>query len=217
MRKHTRSVPAVRRLLAVCAHPYDATFALGGVIAAFADAGTTVHIVCLTHGRHTDIEPRRRLDRARDLGRATRHLGAGDVTLLDHPPETLGATSIDELADEIVEAGADADALLTVDATGSGAHPDHVRAMRAANRAAIRLGSTLYAWTLRPPQPGQGHQVIVVDADRERQRAAIACHTGLPADDPLRSRWLQHQQPDERLVVLRTERVVSPIAARTKA
>lgn len=216
MRKHTKPVPEVRRLLAVCAHPYDATFALGGVIAAFADSGTSVHIVCLTHGRHTDPAPRRRLDRARDLGRAGRHIGAEDVTLLDHAPGTLMTANIDELAEEILDAGRDADALLTVDATGRDAHPDHVGTMRAAYRAAAKLGSTLYAWTLRAPQPGRAQQVLVVDADRERQRAAIACHTGLPADDPLRSRWLQHQQREERLIVLRTERVLSPVAARTE-
>lgn len=216
MTTHTKPVPAVRRLLAVCAHPYDATFALGGVIAAFADAGTSVHIVCLTHGRRTDPVPRRRLDRARDLGRAGRCIGAEDVTLLDHAPGTLVTASIHELADEIVDAGRDADALLTIDAIGPDAHPDHVRTMRAAHRAATKLGSTLYAWTLRAPQPGRGRQVFVVDVDRERQRAAIACHTGLPANDPLRSRWLHHQQRDERLVVLRTERILSPIVARTK-
>ncbi|MBB5788763.1 PIG-L deacetylase family protein [Jiangella mangrovi] len=214
MSNHTKPVPEVRRLLAVCAHPYDATFALGGVIAAFADAGTAVHIVCLTHGRRTDAVPRRRLDRARDLGRASRHIGAEDVTLLDHAPGTLMTASIDELAAEILDAGRDADALLAIDATGPDAHPDHVRTMRATYRAATRLGSTLYAWTLRAPQPTRGQQVLVVDADRERQRAAIACHTGLPADDPLRSRWLNHQQREERLIVLRTERVLSPVATR---
>lgn len=215
MNEHATPVPAVRRLLAVCAHPYDATFALGGVLAAFAGAGTKVRVVCLTHGRRSDPVPRRRLERARDLGRAGRHLGVEDIVLLDHAPGSLATTRIDQLADEIVSAGHDADALLTVDAVGSDAHPDHVRTMRAAYRAATRLGSTLYARTLRPPTPEHTQRVLLAATDRERQQAAIACHTGLPADDPLRSRWLHHQQGEEQLIVLRAERVRGQIAART--
>lgn len=214
MSNYVRPVPAVRTLVAVCAHPYDATFALGGVIAAFADAGTSVHILCLTHGRTPDLRPRRRLDRARDLGRATRHLGADDVTLLDHAPGTLARAGLDELAEEILAASPDADAILTVDATGAEAHPDHVRAMRAAYRAAAKQGSTLYAWTVRPGQAFRGHQVLVVDADRERQRAATACHTGLAVDDPLRRHRPSLQDRAERLVVLRAERAAAPVFAR---
>ncbi|TDD71628.1 PIG-L family deacetylase [Jiangella aurantiaca] len=214
MSNYVRPVPAVRALLVVCAHPYDATFALGGVIAAFAGAGTSIHIVCLTHGRTPDPRPRRRLDRARDLGRATRQLGADDVTLLGHPPGALALTSLDALADEILAARHNADAILTVDATAGDAHPDHVRAMRAAYRAAAKQGSTLYAWTLRTGQAARGRQVLVVDVDRERQRAATACHTGLPADDPLRRSWLRLQDRTERLVVLRTERTAAPVVTR---
>ncbi|WP_162606431.1 PIG-L deacetylase family protein [Jiangella asiatica] len=212
MGKLTKPVPPVRRLLVVCAHPYDATFALGGVIGAFTGAGTTVRILCLTHGRRADPSPRRRVDRARDLGRAARHLGAEEMTLLDHAPGTLGRTAVDALADEVLAVADGVDALLTVDATGSGAHPDHVRAMRAAYRAAGKHGSVLYAWSLRATDPGSGRQVLVVDADRDRQRAAIACHTGLPADDPLRNRWLRHQDRAERLIVLGGERILHPAA-----
>lgn len=211
MGHHARPVPATRRLLVVCAHPYDATFALGGVIGAFADAGTSVHILCLTHGRRPDPTPRRRIDRARDLGRAVRRLGAEDVVLLDHSPGTLGAATIDELAAEVREAAAGADALLVVDATGREAHPDHVRAMRAAYRAATATGAVLYAWALRPGASGPAHRVLVIDADRARQRAAIACHTGLPEDDPLRGRCMRNQGPAERLVVLRGERTLAPV------
>ncbi|MBB5789533.1 PIG-L family deacetylase [Jiangella mangrovi] len=213
MTKYVRPVPATRSLVVVCAHPYDATFALGGVIAAFADSGTSVHVLCLTHGRHADPRPRHRLDRARDLGRATRHLGAEDVTLLDHAPGTLAIVGLDDLVEEILSTRHSADAILTVDATGADAHPDHIRAMRAAYRAATKQGSTLYAWTLRAGQPARGHQVLVVDVDRERQRTATNCHTGLPADDPLRNRWQRHQDRAERLIVLRTERSV-PVYAR---
>ncbi|MBB5788850.1 PIG-L deacetylase family protein [Jiangella mangrovi] len=212
MRNPTRSVPAARRLLAVCAHPYDATFALGGVIGAFADAGTSVHVLCLTHGRRPDPSPRRRLERARDLGRAVRHLGAEDVTLMDHAPGTLGTASLDELAREIESAVTAADALLVVDATGGGAHPDHVRTMRAAYRAAATVGSVLYAWTPRPA-PRPAGRVLVVDVDRDRQRDAIACHTGLAADDPVRDHWPAHQDPAERLVVLSAERTLAPAPA----
>lgn len=214
MRTLAKPVPVVRRLLVVCAHPYDATFALGGVIGAFVDAGTSVHILCLTHGRRPDPSPRRRFERARDLGVAARCLGAKDVTLLSHAPATLAAANIDEITDEVLTAAAGADALLTIDATGPDTHPDHVRAMRAAFRAATKNGSTLYAWTIRPSPGGRGREVVVVDVNRRRQRDAIECHTGLPADDPLRRRWLERQDPRERLIVLTPERSVAPVYTR---
>ena len=41
---------AVSHVLAVCAHPDDESFGLGGVIAALVAAGTRVDLICLTGG-----------------------------------------------------------------------------------------------------------------------------------------------------------------------
>ena len=90
---------STRRLLVVCAHPFDATLALGGVIAAFADAGTAVQIVCLTHDPGPDPDACRREVAAAELLRAAALLGAREATLLEHrtaqlqwnPPEVLAA------------------------------------------------------------------------------------------------------------------------------
>lgn len=178
--------PACRQLVAVCSDPFDATFALGGVIAAFVDAGTDVRIVCLTHGRRLDTGRRRRMARATELLRAARLLGVEEATLLDHRSGHLQQTPAEALASELRAVAGPVDALLVVDARDPGSHPDHVRTMQTAQRAAAELDCPLYGWVPRTWTPGsQPDDVIPVDSDRVRQRAAIACH-GMPsADDPI--------------------------------
>ena len=43
-------LPPWRSVLAVVAHPDDESFALGAVLAGFADAGAAVALLCFTHG-----------------------------------------------------------------------------------------------------------------------------------------------------------------------
>lgn len=180
--------PETRRLLVVCSHPYDATFALGGVIAAFVDAGTTVRVVCLTHGRRPDRGTRRRLVRATELLEAARLLGVEEASLLDHRAGRLRWDHPEALASELRAVAGPVDAVLTVDARAPGSHPDQVLAMRAAQRAAGELRCPLYGWVRRSwAAADQPDDVIPVDCDRERQRAAIALHGTLPADDPVRT------------------------------
>lgn len=206
MSQRQNTVPDVRHLLAVCADPYDVTFALGAVVGAFSDAGTSVHILCFTHGPGPDIGPQRRFIRASELGEAARLLGAEDVTLLEYAAGQLSDANLGGLAEHVLVAASNPDALLTIDATGIDALPDRVRTMRAAIRAATKLGSPVYGWTADPPKKERDRRTVVVDVDRTRQRDAIVCHTDLPADDVLRSRWPQLQRHQEHLVVLCPER-----------
>jgi LmbE family N-acetylglucosaminyl deacetylase len=180
--------PEARHLLVVCSHPFDATFALGGVVAAFVDAGTHVRIVCLTHGRQPDTGTQRRLVRATELLEAAHLLGVEEATLLGHRAGHIQGNSPEALASELRGVAGPVDAMLTVDARAPGSHPDHVRAMRTAQRAAAELHCPLYGWVRRTWTAGdQPDDVIAVDSDRVRQRAAAACHGMPPADDPIRA------------------------------
>ncbi|RPF20511.1 PIG-L deacetylase family protein [Myceligenerans xiligouense] len=202
------SLPDVRHLLVVCAHPYDATFAMGAIVSAFTGARTTVDVLCLTHGRRHDQGSGRRLARAQDLGEAARALGVREFTFLEHEAGALAEAPLEHLTDEIVMAADAADALLVVDARDPGAHPDHVRTLQATAEAAEVLDDPLYGWSLRPPR--SAGPAVTVEVDRDHQRDAIACHRDLPAEDPIRERWRAHLEPREYLAVLRSERARRP-------
>lgn len=179
-------LPLTRRLLVVCAHPFDATLALGGVIGAFADTGTAVQIVCLTHDPGPDLDACRRKVLATELMRAASLLGAREATLLEHRAAQLQWNPPEVLATELRSVAGPVDAVLTIDASAPGSHPDHVRAMRAARRVAARLGCPLYGWVCRTwdtPDPPDG--VLAVACDRARQQAAVACHDAPGPADPV--------------------------------
>ena len=179
-------LPRTRRLLVVCAHPFDATLALGGVIAAFADTGTAVQIVCLTHDPGPDPDACRRKVLAAELMRAASLLGAKEATLLEHRAAQLQWNPPEVLAAELRSVAGPVDAVLTIDARAPGSHPDHVRAMRAARRVAARLGCPLYGWVCRTwDTAGPPDDVLTVACDRARQRAAVACHDAPGPDDPI--------------------------------
>jgi LmbE family N-acetylglucosaminyl deacetylase len=48
-------LPPWRSVLAVVAHPGDESFALGAVLAGFADAGAAVAVLCYTHGESSTL------------------------------------------------------------------------------------------------------------------------------------------------------------------
>jgi LmbE family N-acetylglucosaminyl deacetylase len=48
-------LPRWRSVLAVVAHPDDESFALGAILAGFADAGTEVSVLCLTRGEASTL------------------------------------------------------------------------------------------------------------------------------------------------------------------
>ena len=50
-----RQLPPWRSVLAVVGHPDDESFALGAVLAAFAEAGAQVSVLCLTRGEASTL------------------------------------------------------------------------------------------------------------------------------------------------------------------
>lgn len=188
-------LPPWRSVLAVVAHPDDESFALGGLLAAFAEAGARVSVLCLTrgeastlHGVAGDLTELR----AEELTAAAAALGLHDVELLAYPDGRLPEVDLDELAGRVVttarEAGADG--LIGFDLTGVTGHPDHAHATAAALRGAVVLDLPVLGWTVPDTVAGQlrdeygapfdGYAESEIDlavtVDRTRQRAAVRCH-----------------------------------------
>ena len=189
------TLPEWRRVLAVVAHPDDESFGLGGVLAAFASAGHTVSVLCLTrgeastlHGVAGDLAEVRALE----LQQAARALGITDVGLRGYPDSALISVPLDDLTGEIasfVDAQG-VDGIVVFDPSGITGHPDHQRATEAALAYASPRGIPVLAWTL-PHDVAEtltvetgaafsGHAAqevdIVVDVDRTKQTQAVACH-----------------------------------------
>ena len=188
-------LPHWRSVLAVVAHPDDESFGLGAVLAAFADSGATVRVLCLTHGEASTlhgVEGDLATLRAAELRAAAAALGAAEVDLLDFPDGGLGAVDPPRLAAHVVSALArtPADGLIAFDETGVTGHPDHVAATRAAMGAAQALALPVLGWTVPiavAQQLGRefgagfvGHAEAEIDVNltvsRDRQRRAVACH-----------------------------------------
>ena len=188
-------LPGWTSALAVVAHPDDESFGLGAVITTLVDAGTTVGVLCFTHGGASTVHGVAgdlASIRACELARAGRVLGAAPVRLLDYPDGALTDAHRLEMAARVVELATElsADGLVTFDSDGVTGHPDHVCATAAAVLAADRLDLPVLGWTL----PGwvaaalvdefgagfTGHNCSVTDfvvpVDRTRQLAAINAH-----------------------------------------
>lgn len=209
---------AHREVVAVCAHPDDESFGLGAVIATLVEAGTRVRLVCFTHGERSTLGASEDLAARRDdeLACAARILGVEQVHASGYPDGELSETPVDRLADEVVAAATDADALLTFDHGGITGHPDHQRATDAAVVAGERLGIPVLGWALPEHVAATlraefGADFVGRDAadlhielpvDRARQRAAMACHGSQLADNPVPHRRIELQGPMEHLRVL---------------
>ncbi len=190
-----RTLPPWRSVLAVVAHPDDESFGLGGVLAAFAAAGTRVSVLCFTrgeastlHGVAGDLHE----VRAGELEYAARALGADRTWLHHHPDGGLPTVCRTALAGEVMDAvrAAEADALVAFDTSGVTGHPDHAAATAAALEAARILGLPVLGWTLpahvaRALNEERGTAFTgsdetavdyVISVDRDRQRTAIAAH-----------------------------------------
>jgi LmbE family N-acetylglucosaminyl deacetylase len=188
-------LPPWRSVLVVVAHPDDESFALGAILAAFADAGTAVSVLCLTRGEASTVHgvagDLLQL-REGELAAAADLLGVRHVQLLPYPDGRLPEIDLDELAGQVSAAArqAGADGMIGFDLTGVTGHPDHAYATTAAVRAAEELDLPVLGWTL--PQavaeqlreehgaPFDGHPADEIDlevsVDRAVQLKAVACH-----------------------------------------
>lgn len=187
-------LPGWRSVLAVVAHPDDESFGLGAVLSAFG-AGAQVSVLCFTHGEASSLHGVAgdlRIVRGAELRAAAKELGVHSVTLLGYPDGGLSAVPVETLVAEVVAAafpGA-AEGLLVFDPSGVTGHPDHRAATVAALSAAEELDLPVLGWTLPHEVAATlnaevgaafvGHVPAEVDVvlpvERERQRAAIACH-----------------------------------------
>jgi N-acetylglucosamine malate deacetylase 2 len=188
-------LPPWRSVLAVVAHPDDESFALGAVLAAFAEAGAQVSVLCLTRGEastlHGVVGDLTEL-RADELTAAAAALGLHDVVLLAHPDGRLPEVDVDQLAAQVVSTAheVDADGIIGFDLTGVTGHRDHAHATAAAIRAGDTLDLAVLGWTvpdtvaekLRDEHgaPFEGHAEtevdLVVTVDRSLQLKAVGCH-----------------------------------------
>ena len=217
-------VPSVGAALAVCAHPDDETFGLGGVLGALVDAGTAVDAVCFTRGEASTLGKPDDLEtlgdvRATELDDAARVLGLRSHDLLAYPDGRLTEVPLAELAAHVVDAARRrrSDLLVVFDDGGVTGHPDHQQATRAALAAAGELDIGVLAWAVRAPVAAalnaelgtdfHGRCGVEIDltiaVDRERQQRAIACHRSQATDNPVLRRRLELTGPTEPLRWLR--------------
>jgi LmbE family N-acetylglucosaminyl deacetylase len=188
-------LPVWRDVLAVVAHPDDESFGLGALLGAFTTAGSRVTVLSLTHGEASTlrgVEGDLATIRAHELAEAAAVLGIARVGLATHRDGALSQVDIDILAAAVAEfAGTTPpDGVLVFDRDGVTGHPDHRRATEAAIAYASRQEVPVLGWTLPRSvastlnaefgasfsgYPGNAIDVRV-HVERDRQRAAIACH-----------------------------------------
>jgi LmbE family N-acetylglucosaminyl deacetylase len=215
------SLLGVGRILAVCAHPDDESFGLGGILGALADAGVETDLLCFTRGEASTLGCGERdlsILRTDELTCAATVLGIRTVTVLDYTDGALSSVSVHELARRVVTAAAESDAILVFDLGGVTGHPDHCRATAGALLAADELNLPVVAWALSQAVAGElncrfgtsfvgrTHSEVdmAVEVERTRQLAAIACHHS--QDNPVMRARLELQGSHEWLRLLRGDR-----------
>lgn len=187
------ALPEATELLAVCAHPDDESFGLGGVLGSFSEQGTRVRVLCFTSGEASTLGVSSRplgALRAEELHAAARVLGVTAVTLHGYPDGHLAEVELEELATLVDAEMASADLLLAFDEGGITGHPDHIRATEAALVVGANRGLPVLGWALPEVVTtrlntelgtgfvGQAPDDLdyAVAVDRARQLEAIACH-----------------------------------------
>ena len=183
--------PTGASVLAVIAHPDEASFALGAILDAFILAGARVEVLCLTHGQAWTLHGAPgdlAALRGAELASAADVLGPTRAKMQDLPDGALGQVSPARLVDEVV-AGAgscSAEVLLVFEAAATAGHLDHVTATSAALLASARLNLPVLGWALSKTaaaqlnqQPGGGFiggrgEGSDIRASLERARARLA-------------------------------------------
>lgn len=202
------AVPKATELLAVCAHPDDESFGLGGVLGSFAEQGSRVHVLCFTHGEASTlgVSPRPLGElRAEELEAAARVLGVTAVKLHGYPDGHLAEVELEELAVLADEEAAGAELLLVFDEGGITGHPDHIRATEAAMVLGANRGLPVLGWALPEVVAARLNTDLgtafvgrapdeldfAVEVDRARQLEAIACHASQSTDNGVLWRRLE--------------------------
>ena len=196
---------AVREVLAVVAHPDDESFGLGALLAAFAEGGRRVRVLCLTHGEASTLGAGGDLGeiRAGELACATTALGV-DATVLENWPDGHLAEQDPAILRSVIEANLQAaDALTVFEPSGITGHPDHRRATALATQVAAERGLLLLEWGIPEtvatqlrdefgaPISGLDDDTLMsIPVDRSRQWNAIACHTSQDPTNPILARRL---------------------------
>jgi LmbE family N-acetylglucosaminyl deacetylase len=139
---------AGRTILAVFAHPDDESLACGGTLARLADLGSSIVLICGSHGeRGGPAGPAHKpgLDRtrARELRAAAEAIGISALIVLDHPDGDLRWAHVSEFQAQIVMAlrRHDPAAVITFGDDGLYWHPDHIGVHERTMSAVRALGS----------------------------------------------------------------------------
>jgi len=197
-RRRTTEVPPVwTSLLAVIAHPDDASRGLGAILDAFIIAGAKVEVLCLTHGQAWTLDEAPgdlAALRGAEIASAADVLGPVRVKMEDCPDGALGELCQTSLATVVVDTADSChpDGLLVFDAPVVPGHLDHVSATKVALLAAETLDLPVLGWTLSDTVTAQlssefgasftGHDDGQIDLrvtiDRARQRMASRAHSG---------------------------------------
>lgn len=211
-----RTIP--ERALAVYAHPDDPEVACGGTLAAWAAAGTEVHLVIACRGEKGSSDPATDPDllaahRAEEVAAAATVLGLVSVEHLGYPDGELEDDAATQVRLVEIIRRVRPDALVAPDPTavffGDSYvnHRDHRKLGWAVLDAVVPAASPLYV-----PGGGPAHQVALlllsgtlepnawvdVDAALEHKVAAVACHESRLGGDPaLVAELLDHRAGEE--------------------
>ena len=145
--------PAWTSMLAVIAHPDDASCGLGAILDAFVFAGAKVEVLCLTHGqawRLAGAPGDLAALRGAELASAADVLGPKRVRMPDCPDGDLSKVGQTSLVAEVVAAADKCfpDGLLVFDTAPEPGRLDHVSASSAGLQAAETLDLPVLGWAL---------------------------------------------------------------------
>ena len=198
--------PEWTSVLAVIAHPDDASFGLGAILDAFVFAGAKIEVLCLTHGQAWTLEGAPgdlAALRGAELASAVDVLGPTRDQMADCPDGTLTELGQSKLVDEVI-AAADScfpDGLLVFDSAAVEGFLDHVTATSAGLMAAQTLALPVLGWALSEEVAAQlNHEFgnrftnqqdqdvdLRVTVERARQR--VASHSLQDLALPGSARW----------------------------
>lgn len=126
----------MKKLLLVFAHPDDESFACGGTVAKYVEAGWEAELLCATLGDAGTGGPFGELDqvkigelRKKEVEQAGTALGISSVTFLGYKDGKLDQETPGEIEEAVYQKMIDSipDAVITFDTTGISNHPDHIK------------------------------------------------------------------------------------------